>query len=144
MVKFTQRLPALCVVAFVVAGAAVVASKFFSPTKDVYVVSVKVPRLSQVALSGKAGFDKNCAQCHGANGAGSDKGPPLVHDIYNPGHHSDGAFFSAAKRGVRRHHWSFENMPPQPEVTDREIAAIVRYVRELQEANGIFWKPHRM
>jgi hypothetical protein len=28
-------------------------------------------------------------------------------------------------------------MPPQAEVTDREVADIIRYVRELQKANGI-------
>lgn len=33
-------------------------------------------------------------------------------------------------------------MPPQPNVTRDELAAIVRYVRELQRANGITWKPH--
>jgi hypothetical protein len=28
-------------------------------------------------------------------------------------------------------------MPPQPAVADRELSDIVRYVRELQKANGI-------
>jgi hypothetical protein len=28
-------------------------------------------------------------------------------------------------------------MPPQPEVSDGEIADIVTYVRELQHANGV-------
>jgi hypothetical protein len=28
-------------------------------------------------------------------------------------------------------------MPPQTGVTDRELADIIRYVRELQKANGI-------
>jgi cytochrome c551/c552 len=35
-------------------------------------------------------------------------------------------------------------MPPQPQVSDEELAAIIRYVRELQTANGIFYRPHRM
>ena len=35
-------------------------------------------------------------------------------------------------------------MPPQPQVSDEDIAAIVRYIRELQEANGIRYRPHRM
>jgi hypothetical protein len=35
-------------------------------------------------------------------------------------------------------------MPPVQGVTDAEVAAIVRYVRELQEANGIRFKPHVM
>jgi mono/diheme cytochrome c family protein len=95
-------------------------------------------------MRGKIAFNANCAPCHGTNAAGGDKGPPLVHVIYNPGHHADGSFFLAAKRGVRRHHWRFGDMPPQPQVTDGELAAIVRYVRELQAANGIGNEPHRM
>ncbi len=80
----------------------------------------------------------------GTNGAGGDRGPPLVHDIYNPGHHADAAFFFAVKRGVRGHHWAFGDMPPMPQVAEDDIYAIVRYIRELQEENGIFYKPHRM
>jgi len=34
--------------------------------------------------------------------------------------------------------------PPQPQVSDEQLAAVVRYVRELQEANGIFYRPHTM
>jgi mono/diheme cytochrome c family protein len=107
-------------------------------------INVKVPALSEIAARGKVTFDANCAPCHGANAAGTDQGPPLVHDIYNPGHHADGAFFLAAKLGVRQHHWSFGNMPPQPQVTEEQVAAIVQYVRELQIANGITEHPHRM
>lgn len=106
--------------------------------------NVKVPPLSDVASRGKIAFDANCAACHGANASGTNQGPPLVHVIYNPGHHADGAFFLAAKLGVRQHHWPFGNMPPQPQVTEEQVAAIVRYVRELQVANGITYRPHRM
>lgn len=100
--------------------------------------------LSAMAAQGKIAFDANCASCHGFNALGTQKGPPFIHDIYNPGHHSDMAFLLAAKRGVRRHHWPFGDMPPQPQVSDQELAAIVRYVRELQEANGITYRPHTM
>lgn len=107
-------------------------------------VAVAVPQFSPAASAGKEAFDAVCATCHGANGAGTEKGPPLVHNIYNPGHHGDAAFYLAAKRGVRQHHWSFGDMPPQPHVSDEEIAGIVQYVRELQQANGILWQEHRM
>jgi mono/diheme cytochrome c family protein len=107
-------------------------------------LEVTVPELSLVASAGKTAFDANCAQCHGQNAAGTENGPPLIHDIYNPGHHSDASFYSAAKRGVRQHHWPFGNMPAQPQLRDDEIAAIIRYVRELQLANGITYKPHNM
>jgi mono/diheme cytochrome c family protein len=107
-------------------------------------VNVKVPSLSETAARGKVAFDVICAPCHGANAAGTDQGPPLVHNIYNPGHHADGAFFLATKLGVRQHHCPFGNMPPQPQVTEDQVAAIVRYVRELQVANGITHRPHRL
>jgi hypothetical protein len=35
-------------------------------------------------------------------------------------------------------------MPPQPQVTGKEMATIIQYVRELQLANGITYRPHRM
>ena len=70
--------------------------------------------------------------------------PPFVHDIYNPGHHADPAFFAAAKFGVRQHHWPYGNMPPQLQVSDDQVAAIVRYVREVQLVNGIKYQPHHM
>ncbi|ABQ39785.1 cytochrome c [Bradyrhizobium sp. BTAi1] len=105
---------------------------------------VAEPALSGRATRGKALFGANCATCHGERGAGTDKGPPLIHDFYNPGHHADAAFFAAAKFGVRQHHWHFGNMPPQPQVGEEELAAIVDYVREVQVANGITFRPHRM
>ena len=107
-------------------------------------MDVQIPRFSQVAARGQSAFDRTCAACHGRNAAGSDKGPPLVHDIYNPGHHGNASFLIAAKKGVRCHHWNFGDMPPQPQVTEDEMASIIRYVRELQTANGIFYRRHRM
>lgn len=109
-----------------------------------FTVAVNVPELSGPAIEGKTAFDKVCAACHGKNAAGTDKGPPLVHDIYNPGHHADEAFVIAARFGVRQHHWPYGNMPAQPDVTDEQIVAIIRYVRELQAANGIKARPHVM
>lgn len=107
-------------------------------------LGLKMPMLSAKAVAGQKAFDANCASCHGRFGTGSDKGPPLLHDFYNPGHHPDAAFFSAARSGVTQHHWHFGNMPPQPQVSDDQITEIVRYVRELQQANGILFKPHKM
>jgi len=107
-------------------------------------VTVTVPALSPLAKTGERAFAADCARCHGVNGAGTDRGPPLIHDLYNPGHHPDAAFVRAVRYGVRQHHWPYGNMPPRPEVSDAELAAIIRYVRELQRANGIHYKPHIM
>jgi len=100
-------------------------------------VDVKVPALSTFGQKGEKAFGDNCAACHGENAAGGSGGPPLVHKIYTPGHHADGAFNLALKRGVRQHHWRFGNMPPQPQVSAGDTRAIIGYVRELQRANGI-------
>lgn len=93
--------------------------------------------LSPLAQAGKEGFARHCAACHGLNASGTDTGPPLVHPIYKPSHHADAAFLLAVLRGVRQHHWMFGNMPPLPQVSAGEIPSIIRYVRKLQEANGI-------
>ena len=99
---------------------------------------VLVPALSSVAMQGEQLFAASCAQCHGANAAGSDNGPPLVHRIYEPNHHGDRAFYRAVQQGVRAHHWQFGDMAPVPAVSEEDVGLIVRYVRELQQANGIF------
>lgn len=103
-----------------------------------------VPTLTGEALAGQAVFEANCASCHGINGLGTHKGPPLVHDIYNPGHHSDAAFHRAVRDGVPQHHWPYGNMPAQPQVSEAQVNQILSYVRDLQEANGIRYRPHRM
>lgn len=103
-------------------------------------VAVKQPAAhSELAQMGKRAFEATCAACHGDNAAGQDGiAPPLVHKIYEPGHHSDMAFFMAVDNGVRAHHWSFGNMPPVAGLTKGDVKAIVAYVRELQRENGIF------
>jgi len=82
-------------------------------------------------------FASRCAGCHGPSASGSDKGPPLVHQIYEPGHHADAAFYQAVRQGVKSHHWSFGNMMPIPGITDEQIGQIISYVRDLQVKNGI-------
>lgn len=102
---------------------------------------VITPELSDKARLGEAVFAANCAECHGADAAGSSQGPPLVHKIYEPGHHGDLSFHLAVRQGVRQHHWSFGDMDPRPDVDTQDIDKIVCYVRELQFANGIFSDP---
>jgi cytochrome c len=106
--------------------------------------SIKMPELSAMAQKGQKAFQANCAQCHGTNGTGTNQGPPLIHDIYNPGHHNDMAIYRAAKMGTRAHHWQFGDMPPQPQVSDEEIGTIIQFIREVQKENGIVYKEHRM
>lgn len=143
--KLSERIPALLAAVFVLGGGVILSLKFFGSGADMTThVDVRVPALSDRAKTGKSAFDANCASCHGTNAAGSNQGPPLVHEIYNPGHHADGAFLMAVTRGVRKHHWPYGNMLRQPQVSRAQVIDIVRYVRELQAANGISYKPHKM
>lgn len=87
---------------------------------------------------GEAAFNAKCAACHGDSGAGRDGlGPPLIHKIYEPGHHGDMSFQLAAMNGVRAHHWAFGNMPAVEGITPSDITNITTYVRAIQRANGI-------
>ena len=94
-------------------------------------------RTNAAARAGAALFDANCALCHGEGAAGTAQGPPLVHRVYEPGHHPDAAFYRAVEFGVISHHWEFGNMAPVPGVSKADVAKIVAYVRELQRADGI-------
>jgi mono/diheme cytochrome c family protein len=119
-----------------VAGWTVVSSNG-SDASDVDLTSLTLPDLTPEQEDGRALFEANCAECHGENAVGSDQGPPLVHRIYKPSHHSDMAFVLAAKQGVRSHHWRFGNMPAVGDVSDEEVLQITAYVRAVQRANGI-------
>jgi mono/diheme cytochrome c family protein len=141
--RLKAKLPALAVLAVVVGGAWVMINQSMQQSGSA-TVEVNVPALSALGQQGEKAFAANCAECHGVNAAGGEGGPPLVHKIYNPGHHADGAFSLALQRGVSQHHWRFGNMPPQPQVSAADTGAIIRYVRELQVANGIGYEPHRM
>ena len=102
-------------------------------------VDVTLPAtLSSEAKAGQQAFAANCASCHGTDAEGrAGTAPPLIHKIYEPGHHGDMAFVMAARNGVRAHHWPFGNMAPVPGLTDPELAGIISFVREVQVANGI-------
>ena len=100
--------------------------------------SVALPAMTPALNLGKMAYEAACAVCHGRNGVGTDKGPPFLHRVYHPGHHGDGAFYLAPKRGVRAHHWPFGDMPPVTGVSDAQIEKITAYIRALQKANGIF------
>lgn len=106
---------------------------------DAPIVDVALPaELSPEAQLGKRVFETKCAVCHNVNAAGRDgSGPPLVHRFYQPGHHGDAAFLQAVRNGVPQHHWTFGNMPQIEGLTDGDVKYIVRYIREMQMANGI-------
>lgn len=96
------------------------------------------PDFQADAAKGKRLFEAHCVICHGERGRGTDRGPPLVHKIYEPAHHSDIAFYWAVSRGVVAHHWDFGDMPPIPGVSGEDTAHIIAYLRAEQRAAGIF------
>ena len=98
---------------------------------------IELPPTPAQHREGDSLFAANCASCHGESAKGSDKGPPLLHVIYEPSHHSDASFVLAARQGVAAHHWRFGNMPPQPQVDSASLRKIIAYVRWAQREVGI-------
>ena len=82
-------------------------------------------------------YETYCASCHGADLNGTEAGPPLLHKIYEPSHHSDAAFQMAVAQGVRAHHWQYGDMPPVEGLTPDQVAHITAYIRMHQRRVGI-------
>ena len=101
------------------------------------VAAVMQSEIPPALEGGERAFDANCTECHGRRALGTEQGPPLVHIVYEPSHHADGAFVLAVQRGVRAHHWGFGDMAPIPGLSGEEVAEIIAYVRFLQRQAGI-------
>ncbi len=96
--------------------------------------SVVVPLAADA--DGATVYGARCASCHGADLRGTDKGPPQLSIVYEPGHHGDDAYRSAIRNGARQHHWGFGNMPVIESITDEQIEAVISYVRGEQQRLG--------
>jgi mono/diheme cytochrome c family protein len=108
---------------------------------DAQAQTMQIPKPSEGLMPnpalGKKLYAANCASCHGADLKGSDKGPPMLHKVYESSHHGDAAFQLAAKSGVRAHHWQFGDMKPVPAVTPDDVAHITAHIRAEQRKVGI-------
>jgi mono/diheme cytochrome c family protein len=82
-------------------------------------------------------FQNNCAACHGEMADGTSSGPPLVHEVYEPGHHSDESFQIAVAQGTPQHHWDYGPMPPVGGLDRQDVADITAWIRDLQREAGI-------
>ena len=103
-------------------------------------VALRASRYSASSADADRGsklFTQHCAACHGADLKGSDKGPPMLHKVYEPSHHADIAFQLAVANGVRAHHWQFGDMAPVPGLTPDDVAHITAFVRGEQRKVGI-------
>jgi mono/diheme cytochrome c family protein len=81
---------------------------------------------------GEAIYGANCAQCHGGDLAGTERGPSLLLPIYGPDQLSDVEFADAIRNGVEERLWEFGPMPANKAITDEQIDAILTFVRARQ------------
>ena len=88
------------------------------------------------APDGAAVYQQFCAECHGADLRGTDKGPSQLSIIYEPNHHGDFAYRVAIREGTRAHHWGFGDMPPVEDISDLEIEKVISYIRAEQQRLG--------
>lgn len=96
-----------------------------------------MPVLSDTAGLGQVEFAQACGGCHGARAEGTDRGPPLVHADYAPGLRSDQDIRHAVRNGVSAWRWSYGDMPAITGVAERDLDTMIRFLREMQRANGI-------
>lgn len=92
---------------------------------------------AEILAAGEETYQEICASCHGSNLRGTAAGPPFLHEVYEPGHHPDAAFYRAVQEGVQPHHWDFGPMPPVLTLDEEEIAQVIAYVRSEQRKAGI-------
>lgn len=110
---------------------------FFSEVSHAFGIPKPSQGLMPNPVKGKTLFAANCAACHGVSLNGTENGPPLLHRIYEPSHHSDAAFQLAVKNGVRAHHWRFGDMPAIGTLNPDDVAHITAFVRMEQRKVGI-------
>ncbi len=121
----TRRHLALLVVALAVSACGSDGTGSTPPAQD-----------SELVTQGEELFRANCAQCHGFDLRGTNTGPSLLSEVYEPNHHGDGAFLVAVQSGSPQHHWNFGDMPPVPDLSAEDVEAIVAFVRERQQVEG--------
>ena len=104
---------------------------------DTTVFVAEIPAQDPALVArGEALYQASCADCHGADLRGTDRGPSHLSEIYEPNHHADIAFLLAVRRGTPAHHWTFGAMAPVEGLSEDDVAAIGAYVREAQRTEG--------
>jgi len=98
--------------------------------------TAEAPPNEEMLAVGQELYEASCAECHGVDLRGTDKGPSHLSEVYEPNHHADAAFLLAVQRGSRAHHWNFGDMAPVEGLDVDDVAAITAYVRSVQEEEG--------
>ncbi len=88
------------------------------------------PRTEQ--QRGEAIYAANCAQCHGGDLGGSDRGPSLLDPVYGPDQLTDAQFIDAIVNGVDERLWDFGPMPANRGYSDAQLDAVLTFVRGRQ------------
>ena len=123
---------------FLAAGMAVLCGALISSAAaQGWTIPQPSPGLMPNPVQGKPLYAQHCAECHGDRLQGTDKGPPMLHKVYEPSHHADMAFQLAVANGVRAHHWKFGDMAPVAGLTPDDVAHITALVRSEQRKVGI-------
>lgn len=81
---------------------------------------------------GQRSYAANCAQCHGVDLAGTERGPSLLLEVYGPDELADADIASAIRNGVDQRLFEFGPMAGNGGLSDEQIDAIVTFVREEQ------------
>lgn len=89
-----------------------------------------------LVAEGADSYEASCAECHGSDLRGTEKGPSHLSILYEPGHHGDGAFQIAVLIGATAHHWDFGPMPPVEGLSEDDVEAIIAFVRQRQREEG--------
>ena len=116
------------------AGEALAAEPTSAPGTSVPATASTNP--TTAAPDGAAVYQQYCAECHGVDLRGTDKGPSQLSIIYEPNHHGDYAYRVAIRDGAREHHWWFGDMPPVEGITDLEIEQVISFIRAEQQRLG--------
>ncbi len=118
-------------------GLVVVTSLLLGACGPATVAGPEIPEQDPVLVAeGATLYQASCAECHGEDLRGTDKGPSHLSIVYEPNHHSDTAFVLAILTGSQQHHWPYGPMEPVEGLSDHQIAAIIAFVRESQRING--------
>ena len=83
---------------------------------------------------GERVYAANCAQCHGDDLGGTERGPSLLLDAYGPGQLTDAAMADAIRNGVEQRLFEFGPMAGNGALGDEQIDAVIAVVRAEQSA----------
>lgn len=90
-------------------------------------------RFSQIAISGQRIFRTECADCHGDDASGTQRGPDLLSPAGTPARGNEKRMFHhAVANGVPQQNWAMGDMPAFPRLSFNQIERLERYVRELK------------